>query len=236
MFIPDISSKYFLQIFTLNITNTHQEGMEPPDPQACPPARAPQESPGPTSPPPTAGVGDPDLAVGAGARPAGTPHDRWPPTGVAPDNSALGKAGVTRQPHTDGPQPTGGCPLQKYPPKKRCPGRRVDPLRGAAPPLFQGVPPMGGGRDRRGYPAAALARALLPWLGPVCPRPRPALHLVDGPWGRPCAASGGPWTRKKDAALAAKRLSNCPQNRRLRWARWGAGPKGGGAGPWAGVR
>jgi hypothetical protein len=68
------------------------------------------------------------------AGPPGTHHDRWPQTGVAPESSALGKAGVTRQPH-----------LGEH------------------------------------------------WR----PRARPALHLVDGPWRRPLAASGGPCARKK---------------------------------------
>jgi hypothetical protein len=39
-------SGYFLQIFTLNITNTHQEDMEPRDPQARTPGTGTAGEPG----------------------------------------------------------------------------------------------------------------------------------------------------------------------------------------------
>jgi hypothetical protein len=101
------------------------------------------------------------------------------------------------------------------PPKKRCPGRRADPR-----------------RDGRGYPAAALARALLPWLAPMCLRPRPALHLSTARGGgpsRPCAASGDPSTREKVAAPdgpGCKKTVELPKNSAPAVRTRGAGSKG----------
>lgn len=82
-------SGYFLQIFTLNITNTHQEDMEPRDPQARTPGTG------------TAGEPGANLAAAHRSRGYGDTARRAPPmTGMAPS----GRRGLPT---------TGGYPLQK---------------------------------------------------------------------------------------------------------------------------
>jgi hypothetical protein len=135
---------------------------------------------------------------------------------------------------------TGGCPPQKYlPPQKKKGGpggagvTRPPHLRARCcpgwPPCVRG--PLSAGRG--GYPAAALGRTLAAAAPPgLAPRRRSLEAAPRGP-ARPLDSKKG---AAPDGPGCEKTVKLPKKNRRLRRACGGAGSKGGGAGPWAGVR